>query len=93
VRRLHGSKADDVAKGGRDLPRPQAAPIVIADDDESRFRDGFGRDDLGPFRAPGAFVRAVRVGRAPVRLRICPQRSTVGPPAASRAWLIETFDP
>ena len=84
---LHGSNADDVAKEVAIYRAHKAAPIVIADDDETRFEIGRGGDDLGALGAPVARVRAVRARRSSVRLRSRARDRRVGPSAARGAWL------
>ena len=84
---LHGSNADDVAKEVAIYRAHKAAPIVIADDDETALRVGRGRDDLGAVGAPVAGVRAVRARRPPVRLRGRARDRRVGAAAARGAWL------
>jgi len=75
---LHGSNADGRAKEVAIYRATRRLRIVIADDDGVALRDGFGRDDLGPVRAPAlSFVLCALAGHRSARK--LPSRSTRRP--------------
>ena len=84
---LHGSNADDVAKEVAIYRAHKAAPIVIADDDETRFEMAAAESISVPTVHPALVVRAVRARRPPVRLRGRARDRRVGAPAARGARL------
>ena len=84
---LHGSNADDVAKEVAIYRAHKAAPIVIADDDETRFATASVETISVPAVHPTLAFVLSRDGRSPVRLRGGARDRRVGPPAARGARL------
>ena len=77
---LRGSAADDVSKELAIFRAHKATPIVFADDGDERYAGA--TVDRGAAGRPGARVRAVGDGRAPVRLRGGARHRRIGASAA-----------